>query len=213
MESKQPETKVEESKKRKLEDEETQQSKSLKSSTEKNKEDGKVVQDDQSIQNESDPTILKDIPKELIIQLEDLTSKPTTIITMKANKYIKFILNQWSQHPDYDQSLLLDTKKSLFPLCVSLRKNNLDQDQLISLLTILYHLQHGEFMKSTESYMKLSIGNVAWPIGVISVSIHARSRDSKLNNGGANIMIDEKTRKWITSMKRLITFSEVQYRK
>lgn len=58
--------------------------------------------------------------------------------------------------------------------------------------------------------MKLSIGNVAWPIGVTSVGIHARSAHSKIQGGrnAANIMIDERTRLWITSIKRLITFEE-----
>lgn len=153
-----------------------------------------------------------DIPPEALITLEDITLKDIPSISMNANRYIKIILSSW-ELTNKDPKLLLETKKSLFPLLVQLRKHTLDESQLTSLLTILYHLQRSEYTKAEESYMKLSIGNVAWPIGVVSVSIHARSRDSKLFGGKANIMIDEKTRRWITAIKRLITYEQQQQKK
>jgi pre-mRNA-splicing factor 18 len=148
---------------------------------------------------------IHDMPKHLIITLEDIQRPSDTELPMKVNRYIKFILKLWEDLPS---DLLLDTKKSLFPMLVKLRKNTLPVDHLTSLMTIFYHLQHKEYLKANESYMKLSIGNVAWPIGVISISIHARSTQSKLEGGKANIMIDEETRKWITAVKRLVTFME-----
>lgn len=143
-----------------------------------------------------------------VITLEDIsTLEDIPHISMIANGIIKTILQRW-EYLGKDPTLLLETKKSLFPLLVKLRKHTLEESQLTSLLTILYHIQQNELNKAEESYMKLSIGNVAWPIGVVSVSIHARSRDSKLFGGQANIMIDEKTRRWITGIKRLITFKK-----
>jgi pre-mRNA-splicing factor 18 len=146
-----------------------------------------------------------DTPKDLIITLEDIQRPTDPDLPMKVNSYIKFVLKLWEDLPS---DLLLDTKKSLFPMLVKLRKNTLPIEHLTSLMTIFYHLQHKEYLKANESYMKLSIGNVAWPIGVISISIHARSTQSKLEGGKANIMIDEETRKWITAVKRLVTFME-----
>ncbi|AQZ11615.1 PRP18 (YGR006W) [Zygosaccharomyces parabailii] len=133
----------------------------------------------------------------------------TRHIGMQCNLYIHQLLNQWVQH-GYQPELLPETKKSFFPLLVRLRKNTLPQDLVISLATVLYHLQVNELHLATESYMKLSIGNVAWPIGVTSVGIHARSAQTRIqgDKGVANVMLDDQTRLWITSVKRLITFKE-----
>lgn len=146
-----------------------------------------------------------DTPPELVITLREIESPDDKELPMRLNRYIKYILKLWEESPS---GLLLDTKKALFPMLVKLRKNTLPVDHLTSLMTIFYHLQRAEYMKANESYMKLSIGNVAWPIGVISISIHARSTQSRLAGGKANIMLDEQTRKWITGVKRLITFME-----
>lgn len=130
-------------------------------------------------------------------------------LSMQCNLYIHKSLQDWSD-AEYQPHLLPETKRCLFPLLVRLRKSNLDLDLLTSLATVIYHLQKNQFQRATESYMKLSIGNVAWPIGVTSVGIHARSAQSRIQGDSnvANIMIDDKTRLWITSVKRLITFKE-----
>lgn len=130
-------------------------------------------------------------------------------LSMQCNLYIHFLLKDWSVR-EYQPHLLPETSKCFFPLLVRLRKANLDLDLLTSLATVLYHLQKNQFQQATESYMKLSIGNVAWPIGVTNVGIHARSSQSRIqgDNNVANIMLDDKTRLWITCVKRLITFRE-----
>lgn len=130
-------------------------------------------------------------------------------LSMKCNLYIHYLLEDWSNRK-YLPDLLPETSKCFFPLLVRLRKSNLDLDLLTSLATVLYHLQRKQFQRATESYMKLSIGNVAWPIGVTSVGIHARSSQSRIqgDHNVANIMLDDKTRLWMTSVKRLITFGE-----
>lgn len=143
-------------------------------------------------------------PEDLKITLRGIES-PGDDAQMKVNKYIKHILNLWESQPT-DTPLVINTKKSLFPMLVKLRKNSLSSEHLTSLMTIMYYIQQRDFLKAEESYMKLSIGNVAWPIGLIGVSIHARAKDSRLEQGQANIMIDEETRKWITGVKRLVTF-------
>ncbi|GAV55831.1 hypothetical protein ZYGR_0AY02240 [Zygosaccharomyces rouxii] len=130
-------------------------------------------------------------------------------LSMQCNLYIHHLLKDWSKR-EYQPHLLPETSKCFFPLLVRLRKANLDLDLLTSLATVLYHLQQNQFQQATESYMKLSIGNVAWPIGVTSVGIHARSSQSRIqgDHNVANIMLDDRTRLWITSVKRLITFKE-----
>ncbi|QLQ80474.1 hypothetical protein HG537_0D04740 [Torulaspora globosa] len=134
-------------------------------------------------------------------------------VSMQCNLFIHDILSQWDKHSDeYHSELLVETKKALFPLLVKLRRATLSNDLVISLASVLYHLQQcNQNNLAIESYMKLSIGNVAWPIGVTSVGIHARSAHSKIQGSDgqvANVMLDEGTRLWITSIKRLITFHE-----
>lgn len=148
----------------------------------------------------------EEVPMDLTITIAEIESPTGSSLAMKVNRYIKHILKLWETAPE--TALLVDTKKALFPLLVKLRKNTLPEEHLTSLMTILYHLQRKEYLRANESYMKLSIGNVAWPIGVIGVSIHARSTQSRLEGGKSNIMIDEQTRKWITGVKRLVTFME-----
>lgn len=135
------------------------------------------------------------------------------LLSFQCNLYIHDLLDLWDKAADeYHPELLTETKKSLFPLLIQLRRGTLVKDLVISLATVLYHLQQpNETNQAIESYMKLSIGNVAWPIGVTSVGIHARSAHSKIqgeNGQVANIMLNDKTRLWITSIKRLITFNE-----
>ncbi|EGV59989.1 hypothetical protein PSN45_002278 [Yamadazyma tenuis] len=137
-------------------------------------------------------------------------------LVVQLRVYIKSLVHQWEKAtealpPDSPQhELLLDTKKNLVPLLYKLRSDGLTDDMVVSLSTICYYLQHRQFRPANESYMKLSIGNVAWPIGVLHVGIHARSASSRITGekSAANIMIDDKTRRWITAVKRLITFSE-----
>ncbi|QLL32216.1 hypothetical protein HG536_0C03850 [Torulaspora globosa] len=134
-------------------------------------------------------------------------------LSLQCNLFIHDILSQWDTHSEeYNSELLLETKKALFPLLVKLRRATLSDDLVISLASVLYHLQQpNQNNLAIESYMKLSIGNVAWPIGVTSVGIHARSAHSKIQGSDgqvANVMVDEITRLWITSIKRLITFHE-----
>ena len=37
-----------------------------------------------------------------------------------------------------------------------------------------------EYITANDYYLRLSIGNAAWPIGVASIGMHERSNDSKV---------------------------------
>ncbi|SCU82342.1 LADA_0C04588g1_1 [Lachancea dasiensis] len=135
-------------------------------------------------------------------------------ISIQCNLYIHFLLRQWQEN-GYKPDLLLETRKSLYPLLVKLRKRQLPSEFLTSISTIIYYIQQDQFSLAIQSYMKLSIGNVAWPIGVTSIGIHARSAHERIqgNDKIANVMLDETTRLWITSVKRLISFTQALSRK
>lgn len=134
-------------------------------------------------------------------------------IYLQLRKYIKYLVKCWeTTETDTKGLLLLETKRDLIKLLYKLRKQNLKHSIFASLTTTIYYLQIQDFPKANEAYLKLSIGNAAWPIGVRSVGIHQRSADLKITGDNkshsANIMIDDKTRRWITGIKRLISFCE-----
>lgn len=132
------------------------------------------------------------------------------ILQVQLRVLLKDIVSKWEAEVGKDADLLEETKRDLVLLLYRLRANKLSRDMLTSLATILYYIQHEDFRRANESYMKLSIGNVAWPIGIRDVGIHARSATLKITGekNAANIMINDKTRRWITSIKRLLTYSE-----
>lgn len=141
------------------------------------------------------------------ITLEDITNNEKDKLVVQLRVFIKQLVKEWEES-DYDAELLYETKKDLVLLLYKLRSDGLTEDMITSLSTICYYIQQKQYMKANESYMKLSIGNIAWPIGVIGVGIHARSALQKIEDSGSNIMIDDKTRRWITGVKRLITFKD-----
>jgi len=57
--------------------------------------------------------------------------------------------------------------------------------------------------------MDVAIGRAAWPIGVTMVGIHARSGRAKIESSNvAHVMNSELQRKYLTSVKRLITYKQ-----
>ncbi|WFC97312.1 hypothetical protein MYAM1_000022 [Malassezia yamatoensis] len=69
-----------------------------------------------------------------------------------------------------------------------------------------------EYRMANDSYLQLSIGNAPWPIGVTAVGIHERSGQEKLyTTNVAHVLNDEESRKYIQSLKRLMTFAQTKY--
>lgn len=99
-----------------------------------------------------------------------------------------------------------DYIRPLFKLC---KNRRLEQNMTDYLVKIVKHCQEGEFVKANDAYMDLAIGRAAWPIGVTMVGIHARSGRSKIeSNNVAHVMNSELQRKYLTSVKRLITYCQ-----
>ena len=63
-----------------------------------------------------------------------------------------------------------------------------------------------------DAYIRLAIGNAAWPIGVSAVGLHERAAREKVAEGiQAHVMNDEAQRKYITTIKRLVSFAQQKY--
>ncbi|OMH81979.1 Pre-mRNA-splicing factor 18 [Zancudomyces culisetae] len=74
------------------------------------------------------------------------------------------------------------------------------------------YMHQREYIKANDCYLRLAIGNAPWPIGVTMVGIHERSARENINASKvAHVLNDETQRKWIQSIKRLITFAQTKY--
>ncbi|EMD33295.1 hypothetical protein CERSUDRAFT_57173 [Gelatoporia subvermispora B] len=100
----------------------------------------------------------------------------------------------------------------LKPLFKLLRSRNLPPDMLARIAEIVHHMQKRQYQRANDSYLRLSIGNAPWPIGVTMVGIHERSAREKISaDQVAHVLNDEVSRKYIQSLKRLLTFSQTKY--
>ncbi|KAI0249868.1 Prp18 domain-containing protein [Lactifluus subvellereus] len=100
----------------------------------------------------------------------------------------------------------------LKPLFKLLRSRSLPDDMLARLAEIVHHMQKRQYQRANDAYLRLSIGNAPWPIGVTMVGIHERSAREKISSDQvAHVLNDEVSRKYIQSLKRLLTFSQTKY--
>ncbi|KAJ9097668.1 hypothetical protein QFC21_004705 [Naganishia friedmannii] len=101
------------------------------------------------------------------------------------------------------------TAEYLKPLFKQLRNRALEHDVLRLLAEIIHYMQKREYQAANDAYLRLSIGNAAWPIGVTMVGIHERSAREKIGQDSvAHVLNDEVSRKYIQSVKRLLTFAQ-----
>lgn len=67
----------------------------------------------------------------------------------------------------------------------------------------------GSYVKAHDAYIRCAIGTAPWPMGITGTGVHERQgrqhlRESKI----AHVMNDETQRKYLQSVKRLMTFSQ-----
>lgn len=155
----------------------------------------------------------------VIIESQDILDLKTEMLALQIRKFLREMLRTWSDNcdDDYPPAVLLETKRDLVKLMYKLRSKKLDLEVIVSLATIVHYIQIEKLTKASEAYLKLSIGNVAWPIGVRDVGIHARAADAKIAGDDklklANIMKSESTRRWLVAVKRLINYSRKLYKR
>ncbi|KAG2693663.1 hypothetical protein I3843_08G102800 [Carya illinoinensis] len=139
--------------------------------------------------------------------------------------FFKRLLNEWNQEldemPDAEKrtakgkSMVATFKQCaryLNPLFKFCRKKVLPDDIRQALLVVVECCMKRDYLAAMDQYIKMAIGNAPWPIGVTMVGIHERSAREKIyTNSVAHIMNDETTRKYLQSVKRLMTFCQRRY--
>ncbi|KRT78661.1 hypothetical protein AMK59_8229 [Oryctes borbonicus] len=134
-------------------------------------------------------------------------------------KFIEFMLKIWNdrlqnRHSEEKRgtrgklagAIYTQTKVYFKPLLKKLKTYTLPEDISDSLTEIVQHLLNRNYLKASDAYLQMAIGNAPWPIGVTMVGIHARTgREKIFSKNVAHVMNDETQRKYIQALKRLMT--------
>ncbi|KAJ3194101.1 mRNA splicing protein prp18 [Irineochytrium annulatum] len=139
--------------------------------------------------------------------------------------YLKRLMRDWgrslSDRPEDEKrsssgklqsATQAQTGEYLKPFLKQLKNGSIKADILARVTEICCYMMQREYLKANDSYLRLSIGNAAWPIGVTMVGIHERSAREKIHASQvAHVLNDEVQRKWIQSIKRLMTFAQSKW--
>lgn len=112
----------------------------------------------------------------------DLVKKNPSKVYPQIYFGIKKVLKEWEQsmaeRPDSvkrsQQGKLaaatqMQSGEYLKPLFKQLRKRELEPDVLRNIAEIVHFMQKREYLRANDAYLRLSIGNAPWPIGVTMV--------------------------------------------
>ncbi|KAI3829683.1 hypothetical protein L1987_03811 [Smallanthus sonchifolius] len=139
--------------------------------------------------------------------------------------FFKKLLIEWNQELDEMSEVEKRTAKGkstfatfkqcaryLNPLFKFCRKKVLPDDIRQALMLVVNCCMKRDYLAAMDHYIRMAIGNAPWPIGVTMVGIHERSAREKIyTNSVAHVMNDETTRKYLQSVKRLMTFCQRRY--
>mmetsp|Transcript_22563 Transcript_22563/g.45427 ORF Transcript_22563/g.45427 Transcript_22563/m.45427 type:complete len:443 (+) Transcript_22563:359-1687(+) len=155
-------------------------------------------------------------------QQQELTAEEQNDKPKRIYRYFKSLLRQWeaelNSRPDAikrtmpgknDIKTLKQCKDYIRPLFTLCKRREIEESLQNHLFNIVLYCEEGEFVKAHDAYLDVAIGRAAWPIGVTMVGIHARSGRAKIESANvAHVMNSELQRKYLTSVKRLMSFAQ-----
>jgi len=155
-------------------------------------------------------------------QHQELTAEEQNDKPKRIYRYFKSLLRQWegelNSRPDAikrtmsgknDIKTLKQCKDYIRPLFTLCKRREIEESLHNHLFNIVLYCEQGEFVKAHDAYLDVAIGRAAWPIGVTMVGIHARSGRAKIESANvAHVMNSELQRKYLTSVKRLMSFAQ-----
>ena len=98
------------------------------------------------------------------------------------------------------------------PLLNLLQEKKLNQVILDKLFTVMVFAENKDLLNANDRYIDLSIGNAAWPMGLTMVGIHQRTGKSSISPAQvAYILNDEITKKYLQSIRRILSFLQIRY--
>ena len=137
-------------------------------------------------------------------------------------KYFRSLLKQWEANLGLRDPIERMTSKGKLetktqkqckdhvkPLLKMCKKKTVEPVILEKLFDIVKSCEENNFRVAHDHYYMAAIGNAAWPIGVTNVGIHQRSSRERINSQKvAHVMNNELQRKYLTSVKRLMTYAQ-----
>ncbi|KAI3652013.1 hypothetical protein MP228_003316 [Amoeboaphelidium protococcarum] len=108
-----------------------------------------------------------------------------------------------------ERKLFNTSQDYMKPFFHMLKAKKMEGEILQHVACIAQNIYACDFAKALDYYMKLSIGNKAWPIGITAAILHERKALDRIS--GRNIshpLNNETVRRWVQCLKRLITFKE-----
>jgi len=97
-------------------------------------------------------------------------------------------------------------KRFIKPLLRLLKKREAEKDIVDKLYEVMLYCMDKDYVRANDKYLELAIGNAPWPMGVTMVGIHERKGRSKIfTSQVAHILNDEAQKRYLQSMKRLIS--------
>ncbi|GAA5949653.1 hypothetical protein JCM21900_002485 [Sporobolomyces salmonicolor] len=183
--------------------------------------EGAVIPAEEGEEGDDGPKEPKPKDEEVLVDLGLVKTNPHKVYPQIYHA-LKRVLKEWEQSlADRPESVKRSTQgkvaaatqatsaEYLKPLFKSLRKRDLAPDVLLAIAEITFYMQTREYLRANDAYLRLSIGNAPWPIGVTMVGIHERAgRERLFTNSVAHVLNDETSRKYIQSLKRLLTFAQ-----
>ena len=199
---------------------------------EKDKDEEKKKEDEKSKKNRKYKLTIK--PSYITIEKRDNTKKRVVDATQFSNEYksnelfnwINIVLEDWEQYiienlndkrvkSNFVSKELEKYKQctqNIRPLLNLLQERKLHQVILDKLFKVMVFAENRDLLNANDRYIDLSIGNAAWPMGLTMVGIHQRTGKSTVApTQVAYILNDEETKKYLQSIRRILSFLQVRY--
>ncbi|OAL56411.1 hypothetical protein IQ07DRAFT_626485 [Pyrenochaeta sp. DS3sAY3a] len=175
------------------------------------------------------PTTLQLVPeKDMKVSLKVPNDKEgREFLFRQIASYFTMVLKEWditlarrdlevkeSYQGKQAYAAMVQARENMRPLFKKLETFDLADSIIEPVVEIVHAAQERRYVNANDGYLRLSIGNAAWPIGVTMVGIHERSAREKLHESdknAAHIMSDEITRKYLQSIKRCLSFAQTRW--
>ena len=173
-------------------------------------------------------------PSYITIEKKDNAKKRVVDPTQFSNEYkseelfnwINLVLEDWEQYIMENlnnkrvKSNIISKElekykqccQNVKPLLSLLQERELNQVILDKLFKVMVFAENRDLLNANDRYIDLSIGNAAWPMGLTMVGIHQRTGKSSIApTQVAYILNDEVTKKYLQSIRRILSFLQIRY--
>eukprot|EP00053_Salpingoeca_punica_P019198 m.192523 g.192523 ORF g.192523 m.192523 type:complete len:360 (-) comp17586_c2_seq11:2939-4018(-) len=142
-----------------------------------------------------------------------------------CRKVLKTLLKLWEEDLDARDvnvkmtaegrnasATLRQTDAYMQPLLKQLKKNEVSDAIMGCLAELVREMVRREYIKASDAYYRMAIGNAPWPIGVTNVGIHSRTgREKIFAQHIAHALNDEVQRKYIQGLKRIMSYCQKRF--